>query len=485
MASTRVSNLVCVKCKLRKRKCDKERPRCGYCTRKNLNCQYPSVDTKYLTVRPFLAVSSPIIRSSMLLSDTLSDVLQYEPANLNSTLYLQIIRIIRLADQSVDDISMRYFRGIHTFIPVISPCRFHQEVLHSSTLPSATFSLLLLSMCLITYHPGLAESSSAIDHATLYLTTKSLYTQIQSSFPPSLHLIQAGIIIASYEYATKKINDAFASIAVCARMGYAARLHLINLVEGLDPMEYLQAEEQLSTWWGIVITERTIFCEVDTVHQPLISRCPDKGLRLPKTMSQKWNPAPSPEALTPEGDSLGPSFVESDGYTSVTQAAWLLDQVFKSLEEQDIDSRLVQLDRLDHALQTSLALTMEQSQGRWGLFCTANAIMIRALYIIHRHVIDLTAEMAPSREKYPDQWRDSSYIALETITQMTQDIATTQNDMSLEEMDALPPSRAFVLRAALRYLDDLGVKRNRWDAARDQLKESLRMFDERWNVSLE
>lgn len=169
----------------------------------------------------------------------------------------------------------------------------------------------------------------------------------------------------------------------------------------------------------------------------------------------------------------------------MTQAAWLLDQVFKSLEEQDIDSRLVQLDRLDHAFQISLALTMEQSQGRWGLFCTANAIMIRALYIIHRHVIELTAEMTPSQEKSPDQWRDSSYIALETITQMTQDIATTQNDMSLEEMDALPPSRAFVLREALRYVDDLGVKCNRWDAARDQLKESLRMFDERWNVSLE
>lgn len=93
--------------------------------------------------------------------------------------------------------------------------------------------------------------------------------------------------------------------------------------------------------------------------------------------------------------------------------------------------------------------------------------------------------MTPSQEKSPDQWRDSSYIALETITQMTQDIATTQNDMSLEEMDALPPSRAFVLRAALRYLDDLGVKCNRWGAARDQLKESLRMFDERWNVSSE
>lgn len=122
---------------------------------------------------------------------------------------------------------------------------------------------------------------------------------------------------------------------------------------------------------------RSIFCEMDTVHQPLISRCPDKEPRLPKIMSQKWDPARSPEALTPEGNTLGPSFVESDGYTSVTHAAWLLDQVFKSLEEQDIDCRLVQLDRLDHALQASLALTMEQSQGRWGIFCTANAIMIR------------------------------------------------------------------------------------------------------------
>lgn len=44
----------------------------------------------------------------------------------------------------------------------------------------------------------------------------------------------------------------------------------------------------------------------------------------------------------------------------------LLGQVFKSLEEQDIDSRSVELDRLDHAFQTSLALTMRQSQGAMG-----------------------------------------------------------------------------------------------------------------------
>lgn len=115
---------------------------------------------------------------------------------------------------------------------------------------------------------------------------------------------------------------------------------------------------------------------MDIIHQPLISICPDRGAQIPKTVLQKWNPA-SPEALTLEGNPPASSFVDCGGRTSVTQAVWLLDQVFKSFEEQDIDARLFQLDRLDHALQTSLAITMEQSQGRWGLFCTANAIIIR------------------------------------------------------------------------------------------------------------
>ncbi|KGO43254.1 hypothetical protein PEX1_095400 [Penicillium expansum] len=125
---------------------------------------------------------------------------------------------------------------------------------------------------------------------------------------------------------------------------------------------------------------------------------------------------------------------------------------------------------------------MEQSQGRWGLFCTANAIIIRALYIIHRHIIELTVGMTPSQEKFPVQWRESSSIALESITQIVHDVAVTQNDMSLEKMDVLPLSRAFIIRAALRYLDDLGGECNRWDAARRQLKASLRMCNERWNV---
>jgi hypothetical protein len=68
---------------------------------------------------------------------------------------------------------------------------------------------------------------------------------------------------------------------------------------------------------------------------------------------------------------------DCEGLSRVTQAAWLLDQVLRACDGRDIDIRLAQLDKLDYALRACLALTMEQSDGRWGLFCTANAIIFR------------------------------------------------------------------------------------------------------------
>ena len=219
-----------------------------------MDCQ-SSIDAKCPQLRRLPAITNPVIRSSLLLAETLSAVLQDEPTSLHSTVYLQTLRIIRLTDQTRDEVCLRYFRGMHSFIPILSAPRFHEQLTHSAALPSATFSVLLLSMALVTYIPSLATSSSAVDPATLYLTTKSLYTQTLASFPDSLLLVQAGIIIASYEYATRMINEAFCSISVCARMGYATGLHRLNLTEGSDHSS--QAAEKNNTWWGVVITERS------------------------------------------------------------------------------------------------------------------------------------------------------------------------------------------------------------------------------------
>jgi hypothetical protein len=96
----------------------------------------------------------------------------------------------------------------------------------------------------------------------------------------------------------------------------------------------------------------------------------------------------------------------------------------------------------------------------------------RALFILHREVIQSATGVA----------RSNSYVALDTVTQMVRDIAATQHGITIGDMDMLPPSRAFVFRAALHYLDEFGTKCDRWDNVRTNLEASLTMFDQRWNA---
>lgn len=64
------------------------------------------------------------------------------------------------------------------------------------------------------------------------------------------------------------------------------------------------------------------------------------------------------------------------GFGRKAQATCLLDQVFKSFDTPDIDSRLLQLDRLDTNIQAFLSLVMPQCQSSSGVFCAAINIAI-------------------------------------------------------------------------------------------------------------
>lgn len=93
--------------------------------------------------------------------------------------------------------------------------------------------------------------------------------------------------------------------------------------------------------------------------------------------------------------------------------------------------------------------------------------------------------MSTCKHKSQEQWRDSSRAALDSITKMVQDIAMSHNAVSFAELDTLPPSCAFVIRAALRHVDNTGVGGDQWDRARtsDQLQISREKFDHRWNAT--
>lgn len=187
-------------------------------------------------------------------------MLLLEPTNIGSVVYLQIYRIIRATGRNFDEIKDRYFHGIHMFVPIICPDRFNNKLDKlQRAAPSPDLSLLFLSMCLATYHPEFShpQNTEPPDLTTLYLMTKTLFAQVQASSSLSLHLIQAGVLIAVYEYASGRNSDSLATIGYCARLGISHRLHLVTPSRATDDEPFTQVEEW-NTWWSIFICERSI-----------------------------------------------------------------------------------------------------------------------------------------------------------------------------------------------------------------------------------
>ena len=148
-------------------------------------------------------------------------------------MYLEVHSIIRGTRQFVDDISARYFQRFHRHLPVISRTRFYNNLTTTGAAPAANFSVLLLTICLITYAPALGYQSEhggirSFEQQSLYLTARSLFAEVQASYSSSVPLIQAGLLLAVYEYTHGRPDDAFVTIAGSARMADAAHIHALD-----------------------------------------------------------------------------------------------------------------------------------------------------------------------------------------------------------------------------------------------------------------
>ena len=171
-----------------------------------------------------------------------------ETSKAGDSLHLQVRRIIHATGRFLDDVIVQYFQGINCLLPIISPRQFYRHIVHSHGPPTADFSILLLSICLITYcSVPEQQASQHVDRGALYLTTKQLFAQVHgTASAPTIHLIRAGVFLAVYEYAHDKPGTGLVTMAGCARMAYAARIHQCASDD----------REAANTWWAIVILER-------------------------------------------------------------------------------------------------------------------------------------------------------------------------------------------------------------------------------------
>lgn len=158
-----------------------------------------------------------------------------------------------------DDITSvceRYFKVTEKWLPIIDKPEFFVRLEQLQTSPNALFSTLVMSMCLYVHaSSAILERNSRVE--SLYYTTKCLYSLLQSSGRVSMELLQAGLLIATYEHSQALYETSALSIGICARIGYALGLHrTVQPGPGSENIPKRELEERRRVWWGIFILER-------------------------------------------------------------------------------------------------------------------------------------------------------------------------------------------------------------------------------------
>ena len=108
-----------------------------------------------------LGDAHPSNRAFFMLNHSLSPSLVV-PTTLDGIFHLRVCEIFRAYGKFVDDVTVRYFKGVHRWLPIISRSRFHDCLVGSQSSIVADFSVLLLSMCLITHKPVRTLLSNSI-----------------------------------------------------------------------------------------------------------------------------------------------------------------------------------------------------------------------------------------------------------------------------------------------------------------------------------
>ncbi|GKZ24307.1 hypothetical protein AbraIFM66951_011169 [Aspergillus brasiliensis] len=400
-----------------------------------------------------------------------------------SRTWYQVCRIIQLADLSLREISRRYFSNFHKWLPVISYETFQESLTRynsPSGSPPVDFSVLVLAMCLVTLQSS--KPSTHITPHSLYATMKMLFAEAQAILCASMYLLQAGLLIAAYEYANGRPEAAHITMGSLARTAFAIGLADssswgTSAEASLAPIERL---ERLNLWWGVIILERLILCEIKDKTQRPTTEYPSSDLPLPSNLhpGQPCNHSlGSPQESLPSNQDR-----EICAFSHQARAVMLLDRVLavRRLPQTD-NGRLVQIRELDVQLQKFLSERMNTASAEIGHDCNPIASAARALCLLHQEVLNYPSDTVDL------QWLQYSQAALGMVSNVVVDVARhhkAQIACQNSHADLLPLSCSYTLHMAMRHIQDCTklVCPHRRSSDLNSLAQLDQEFSARWKA---
>jgi hypothetical protein len=278
----------CLSCRSGKRRCDRTLPSCGLCVRREADCRYParlrhqsqtqhvtadstaSTPTSLSTERrlyrddyglPFRIVSSKdteyIANAVYFIAPHVHLLAQLElprptlpvPENLSS-----LVGDI----SSIRTIASSFFESIHPWLPIVSKRVFYTRLLNPLASRGTELSILTLSMKLCCSVPADEDVETAAK-SSLYDSVKRFHHEIESAGFLSLHVLQAGLLIALYELGQAIYPAAYLTVGACARHGLALGVNNSVSVSGAGengPLSWNDVEDRRRVWWAILLFDR-------------------------------------------------------------------------------------------------------------------------------------------------------------------------------------------------------------------------------------
>ncbi|KAH8821338.1 hypothetical protein F5884DRAFT_83780 [Xylogone sp. PMI_703] len=463
----------CVPCRERKRRCDRETPSCSLCNRLGRRCYYRGIrlssssansDRSSLSgkeIGSFRIPESPT-PSLSLFSDG-----SFMKKGINS----EITKRLSQAIGDISDIrlvSVKYFRTIHTWFPILSEITFYENLTSIFSKPDAAYSLLSLSMGLITTMPSNNEKM-----LSLYFLLKSSISIVEAGNINSLEVVQARLLVSLFEVGHGMDPAAFISLAATTRAAVAVGLNQTVKNRCVDDTSVLSKSEQgHRVWWGLVMLDRIYTLERGQ------GPCATEGLERPQYLPRDgniWNHEilSSPEPLsmsTPSGIRVGP-------FARQAQVSHLLDilimQLYDSERRRSLDTD--EFGQLARTLTAFAMLLPEETPQPWPTYCGAMGMCYSALMMLH----ESQQKNDPDTEIIPPNAPESLQSSLDRLVIISQRFNGQIRQIDTEAMSPFPPSS--IAKAASAYTllwRKTGDIRHR-DAA-NALTEMVGHFSKRW-----
>ena len=517
----------CLSCRQQKKKCDRAIPSCGLCTRVKRACNYASESLSAANSEVVLSLQKKVklleaqldvyINQGSLISTDPRRSASKTPAisrnglgntdqehrAIPSVFFLdgaafvleryrierpilqlpQVFEDVCPTPTTVQNIISSYYITSHVWLPIISKARLYQSAGVPLGETSPDLALLFLCMRLVTQRLPQALEDPQTPY---YLFVKEFHFLVESAGILSIHFLQAGILLATYELGHAIFPAAYLTIGRCVKDG-----HAMNICETAQaprmlppPSGWTEVEERRRVWWAIIILDR--YVALGNPGLPLSAEDLSRGDTLPCTETA-WNRG---NASVEETLFLSsPPGVPAGRFARLCQASHLLGKILRHGRDRTLDDderfpEAIQLNRLLQAL--SSVISSELSEDSCVALRSTMAVCYSGMMVLNRPYSGIESPEFSLDFSTPREFQKHALATLKSAgREITNLSASLQEDLNTQ-IDQCSPLIAHCLYQAGSVLawfyrklpNDIKVAE-----AVEVLKETLRRLDKRWKIA--